>query len=278
MKKNLIKIIKFIKIPLSLSKRQQFVAVTFILTAVLVSTQLISGGIRIDLLMLLVGCTYLLSAFTLRDVLAGWEYVTLLTLPTYFTTAVFLFYYLLPARWLTRLPIIILYGLGMYAILLCENIFNIAAERNIQLLRAAHSIALIITIVTVYLFSEIVLSLHMPFYINSILTFIYVFPLSLQALWSMELNTTFSKDTWVGSLITSFLIVEMVAVFSFWPVQHIQEAVLIATVFYSLVGMTQQYLVERLFSKTIREFTFVFLVIMSIVIITTRWGEGIGIG
>ena len=63
-----------------------------------------------------------------------------LTLPTLFTAAVGLFYFLLPVRWLTRLPVVILYSIGIYALLLTENIYNVAAERTIALFRAAHSL------------------------------------------------------------------------------------------------------------------------------------------
>ncbi len=259
----------------SFSKRQQFVIATLILASTLAATQLISGSIRVDLLLVLIAGTYLLSAIVLRDVLAGWEYVTLLTLPTFFTAAVFLFYYLLPARWLTRLPILALYAVGMYAILLCENIFNIAAERNIQLLRAAHSIGLILTLVTEYLLIDTALSLHLPFFMNALLTILITFPLVLQALWSMELTSAVSSAAWIGSLVITLVITELVIILSFWPIQLIQEAVLVTAVLYTLVGMTQQYLVERLFTKTIREFVLVLVVVFLLVVFTTKWGEGI---
>lgn len=273
-KKFINKIFQEVKNFFTFSKRQQFVIVTLLLTAALAASQLFSGSIRIDVLLALIGAAYLLSAFALRDVLAGWEYVTLLTLPTFFTGSVFLFYYLLPGRWIVRVPILVLYAIGMYAILLCENIFNIAAERNIQLLRAAHSIGLIVTLMTVYLLMDTVLSLHLPYYLHAILAFVIVFPLVLQNLWSMELTAQVTQSAWMGSLTITLVITELVIVLSFWPIQLIQEAVLITTVFYSLVGMTQQFLVERLFTKTIREFLFVLVVVCVLVIFTTRWGEG----
>src|SRR3990167_4817257 len=100
MKSYIFTLIRSVKNLLIFSKREQFVIVTVLLTAAMAGTQLFSGSIRVDLLLALIIGTYLLSAIALRDVLAGWEYITLLILPTFFTMAVFLFYYLLHGRWL----------------------------------------------------------------------------------------------------------------------------------------------------------------------------------
>lgn len=259
----------------SISKRQQFVLVTLILTCALIATQLFSGGLRIDLMIGLSLLAYILSAIVLRQELRGWEYVTLLVLPTFYTAAVFVFYFLLPTRWLTRLPIAFLYALGMYAILLTENIYNVAAERTIQLIRAAHSVGFLLSLVTLFFLIDTVLSLRLPFYLNTLLSLVIIFPLSLQALWSMELTPKISQSALLGSGVITLMLVELVFVFSFWPIGTTIEALFITTSFYSLVGMTQQHLIGRLFTKTIREFIVVFIVVFMLVLATTRWGGGL---
>src|SRR5688572_29699988 len=100
------------------TKRQRFVVVTGILTIGLLLTQLVSQEFRYPLVIVLSVAAYILSAFALREDIHGVEWLTLLTLPTFFTAAVALFYFLLPERWLTRLPVALLYGVGMYALLL----------------------------------------------------------------------------------------------------------------------------------------------------------------
>lgn len=274
--RNLIKFITFkFRSWFSFSKRQLFVGATLILTAEMVATQLFSGSIRLDLLLLLVISTYIISALALGFDLTGWEFLTLLILPAFYTAAVFLFYYLLPTRWITRLPILGLYALGMYAILLTENIFNVAAERNIQLLRAAHSVGLVISLVTVFFLVETILSLHLLFYINILIVGLIIFPLSIQALWSMELTENITPAVWWGSLIITVTISQLVFVFSFWPIKPTLEGLLITTTYYSLTGMIQQYLIGRLFPRTSREFLGVLIIVFAMALLVVRWGEGI---
>jgi hypothetical protein len=65
-----------------LSKRQQFVLITVILTAVLMLTQLIPVDvIRLPLVVLLAIVTYVGAAFALREDLGGVEWITLLIPP-----------------------------------------------------------------------------------------------------------------------------------------------------------------------------------------------------
>lgn len=259
---------------IKVTKRQQFVGVTLLLTIGMMATQWFTGGLKLEVVLVLALVTYLLSAFVLREQLTGWEFITLLILPTFYTIAVYTFYFLLPTRWLTRLPFAVLYAIGMYAILLTENIYNVAAERNIQLLRAAHSVGFLLTLVTMFFLVDTLLSLHLSFYLNGLLIFVISFPLTLQALWSVELTPTISRKTFFGSTVLSVVMAELAMVFSFWPIRITIEALFLTTVFYSLVGMMQQYLLERLFSKTVREFLIVLILVFILVLITTRWGQG----
>lgn len=267
--------IQRVKGTLSLSKRQQFVLATLVMTVLLMGTQIFSGGLRVDVLFGLVITAYVLSAVVLRQDLSRWEYVTLLILPSFYTGAVFLFYFLLPERWLTRLPIALLYALGMYAILLTENIYNVAAERTIQLLRAAHSVGFLLTLITTFFLIQTVLSLRLDFYLNALVSFLIIFPLSLQTLWSMELTAMISSRVWIGSLVIALAVSELVLILSFLPIRTTIEALYITTVFYSLVGMTQQLLIERLFKKTVQEYIIVLTIVSLLVLWTIRWGEGI---
>lgn len=260
---------------ISLSKRQQFVLATLVMTLLLMGTQIFSGGLRVDVLLGLVVTAYILSAVVLRQDLSRWEYVTLLILPSFYTGAVFLFYFLLPERWLTRLPIVVLYALGMYAILLTENIYNVAAERTIQLLRAAHSVGFLLTLITTFFLIQTLMSLRLDFYLNALIGMLIIFPLSLQTLWSMELTPTISLRVWIGSFVIALVISELVLILSFLPVRTTIEALYITTVFYTLVGMTQQLLIERLFKKTIQEYIIVLAIVSILVLWTVRWGEGI---
>ena len=78
-------------------------------------------------------------------------------------TGVALFYFLLPVRWLTRLPVLAIFGISMYLLFLTQNIYNIAAIRTIQLLRAAHAVGFLFTIVSAFLIYNVIFALHLPF-------------------------------------------------------------------------------------------------------------------
>ncbi len=256
---------------LTLTKRQQFVVVTLVLTVGLVLTQLVPAETRYPMVGLLALLSYLLSAFALREDLKGIEWLTLLTLPTLFTAAVGLFYFLLPVRWLTRLPIAALFAVGIYALLLTENIYNVAANRTIGLLRAAHSVGFLLTLLTYFLLLQTILAFRLIFWANTLLVIILSFFLIFQALWAMELTETVSRRVWQLTLSLALVLGQVAWAFSFWPVATTLQALFLTTSFYGLAGMAQQYLVEKLYKKNVVELFAVVAIVLAIVMIATRW-------
>jgi len=255
----------------TLSKRQQFVAITAILTVGLLLTQMVSSDLRYPFVTLLALVTAGLTAFAFRQDLHGAEWLTLLTLPTLFTAAVALFYFLLPVRWLTRLPVAFLYGIGMYALLLTENIYNVAADRTIALLRAAHSVGFLLTLLTYFLLARTVLAFRFYAPINSLLIGGISFFLVLQSVWAMELTPWLGRRVWHISLAITLFLMQLVWIFSFLPTKITLQALLFTTIFYSTVGMAQQYLVEKLYRKTVIEFFSVAAIVFVITIVATNW-------
>lgn len=260
---------KFKKGPF-LTKRQQFVLVTAILTFGLIITQLVNLENRPEMVAILAFLTFALCAFALREDLAGIEWVTLLSLPTIFTVAVSLFYFLLPVRWLTRLPTAAFFALGIYALLLTENIFNVAAERSIQLLRAAQSIGLLITLVAAFLLFDTLFSFHLGSVPNFVFVFLISLPLCFQAIWQASLKPIISRQLIFYSFFLSLSLAEFAFIFSFWPVRPTIEALFVTTVFYAEVAIAQNYFLGRLFKKTINEF----IIVLGIVFILTLASAG----
>jgi len=258
-----------------LPKRQQFVLATVALSAGLLLTQLVSLDLRYPLVFVLAIAAYGLSAFVLRDDLHSIEWLTLLALPTLFTAAVAMFYFLLPVRWLTRLPVAVLYGVGMYALLLTENIYSVAAERTIALLRAAHSVGFLLTLLTYFLLTQTVLAFRFYPVINAILIGLVSFVLVLQSLWAMELTSRVSRRVRDISAAVTLFLINVVWIFSFFPTTGTIKALLFTTFFYSSVGIAQQYLVEKLYKKTLIDFTSVVIIVFCIALIATNWrGNG----
>lgn len=253
------------------TKRQQFVGVTGILTVLLMLTQLVPLDFRYPMVGALFVISYLLCALALRDDLHGAEWGTLLILPSFFTAAVAVFYFLLPTRWLTRLPIAVLYSIGIYALLLTENIYNVAAARTIALLRAAHSVGFLLTLATYFLLVQTVLAYRFYGWVNAILIGCVTYPLTLQILWAMNLEPLVGKRVRELTRIITVIAVELTWIFSLLPVRTTLLALFLTTCFYGLVGMGQQYLADRLYKRTVWEFFGVVAIVGVILILTLNW-------
>lgn len=256
---------------LTLSKRQQFVLVTVGLTLGLILTQLVPSEWRYLMVTGLAITTYLASAFALREDLRGIEWLALLTLPTLFTAAVALFYFLLPVRWLTRLPVASLYGVGMYALLLTENIYNVAANRTIGLLRAAHSVGFLLTLTTYFLLVQTILAFRLPGWANTMLVGLVSLPLLFQSLWAIELEEKVSRRVRQLSWALTLVMTQLAWVLSFWPVKTTLQALFLTTCFYGIAGMAQQYVAQKLYKKTVIEFFLVTVIVFVITLFATRW-------
>lgn len=255
----------------ALTKRQQFVLVTLILCAGLMLTQIVPNDWRYVTTLGLSLVTYALSAFALREDLKGIEWLTLLLLPTFFTSAVALFYFLLPARWLTRVPVVFLYAVSMYALLLTENIYNVAADRTIALLRAAHSVGFLLTLITYFLLVQTVMAYRFPFFVNALLVGMISLFLVFQSLWSVVLDEVVSRRLSRITLAVSITLAELSWLFSFLPTRSTLTVLFLTTGFYGMVGMAQQYLVEKLYKKNVIEFFSLTAIVFVIVMLATHW-------
>ncbi|MCL5970141.1 MAG: hypothetical protein M1450_01395 [Patescibacteria group bacterium] len=254
------------------SKRQRYVFTVLTLTAGLVTTQIVPIDQRNEMVVSLGILTFVLSTITQKEDLKGIEYLTLNILPVMFTIAVSYFYFLLPVRWLTRVPTAVLYALGIYAILLTENIYNVAAIRSIQLLRAAHSVGFLTTLITAFLLFDTLISFHSSSFINLVFVLIICFPLILQSLWSMVLEQRISKKIIFSTILSSLIIAETAFMLSFWPINTTIFALFLTTLLYSIIGILQQKLIQRLFPQTLKEFITVVIITFLLIIVTTKWG------
>lgn len=256
----------------TITKRQKFVLVTILLTAGLLFTQLLNSDWRFLIVGILSLAAYFLSSWALKEDLSGIEWFTLLVLPLLYTLAVGLAYFLLPVRWITRLPVAVAYMVGMYALLLTENIYNVAAIRTIQLLRAAHAVGFLITLITAFLLFQTFLSFHLPFWVNFFGIFFITLPLVLQALWVITLEEGITQPVAIYSFFFSWVTGEIALAFSFWPVKTPILALFLVAVIYAFLGVGQQHLSGRLLRRAAIEFFLVPLFIFFILIFTAKWG------
>lgn len=255
-----------------LTKRIKFVITAVLLSAGLFIIQLANVSWRYQAICFLTILTFLLSAWSLKEGLTGIKWLTVLILPTLFTAGVGLFYFLLPSAWLARLPVAGLYGLGLYALLLTENIFSVAAIRNIQLFRAANAVGFLLTLLTAFFLYDTILSFRLSFWLNFLLVFLLSLPLFIQGLWSVNLEEKISQQILFYSLALSLIVAEGALALSFWPVTVSAGSLALITIMYVVLGLTQYYLSQRLFKKTINEYLTVGIIVFAVIILTTHWG------
>lgn len=269
---NFIKIIKiFEKKFLRIEKRLRLAISVFILSFfVLVSTFFYFNKAWFFIPFLIIA-TYFFTYFSLLEEIKKIEWLMLFLMPVFLTISFYLFYFLFPGRWLTRLPFIIFYSISIYAILLTSNIFNVRVEKNLGLYRAAFSINFFYQTIILFFIFNILFSFRQGFLINGIISFFIIFLFSLQLLWTVHLNMKIEKKLIYYSLFLGLLIAEIVIVFSFLPVPITIFSLLSAGMYYSLVGLIYHFIDKRLFKQTVREFLLVLGLIFIFVFLSIRW-------
>lgn len=255
-----------------ITKRQRFCTTSLFLALGLLGIQLANISWRYAAIAFLVFLTYFLSAWSLSEGLNGVEWLTVLVLPTLFTAGVGLFYFLMPAKWMMRLPVVLVYGLGFYGLLLTENIFSVAAIRTIQLLRSAQAVGFLLTLITSFFLYNTILAYRLDAWFNFFLVGLVSLPLVLQALWYINLEEKINKKIWLYSFLLSLVLAQAALVFSFWPVSVAVGSLALITVLYIILGLVQHRLSERLFLKTIREYVVTGVLVLLIIFLTTHWG------
>jgi hypothetical protein len=255
-----------------ISKRRKFVVTAIVLSLGLLLMQILNLSWRYAAVCLLSLATYLLSAWSLSEGLDGIEWITVLLLPTLFTAGVGLFYFLVPSHGFTRISVIGLYGLGIYSLMLIENIFSVAAIRTIQLLRSAQATGFLMTLVTAFLFYDTIFSYRLDPWLNILWVALVSFPLVLPALWCINLEERVSPKLLIYTFVLILIQGEIALAISFWPISVTVGSLALASALYITLGLSQNALSEKLFSKTINEYLTVGLVVLAVIFLTTHWG------
>jgi len=254
-----------------LTKRRKFILSSLLLTAGLCYTQFGRPTDRYQMIALLSFLAIPLTWWSLEEALSGPIWLVYSILPAFFTAGVGLFYFLLPASILVAFPVMIFFFLGMYALFLSENIFAVATIRTIQLFRSASAVSFLLILVISFLLYDTVFSFRLPYYYNSFWVFVISFPLFLHGTWSVNLEEKITSKILLFSFILSLGIGEIALVLSFWPTTMLTSLFLTSLTYVSL-GLAQASLSDRLFNKTIKEYLFVGIAVLVILLFYTTWG------
>lgn len=256
---------------MNLNKRQKIIITSAILTIGLLSTQLVDFNLRFKFIAGLAVLSYTLSLWSLWEGLNKTKAFILLLLPVFFTVALASFYFLLPVRWLTRLPVALLFGLTFYLLLLAQNVFNVASIRTIPLYRAASTAAFLFTLLSAFFIFNVVFAFNLLFLWNGVAVVVISFPLILQILWTLTMEDKISPSIIIQSLILSFVLGELALSFSFWPMPTTIWSLSLSSSMYVLLGLTTQVLRGRPDRRVVWEYLGIGAVVLIISFLTTSW-------
>ena len=249
----------------NIPKRQKFIISVVILSLFLYfSEQLFGrGGIYIAFLL-----AFLTSFFILWAERADFKdnfSPQIFILPFIYTLACALFYFLVPARFLTRIGMASLYALGLYSLLLSENIFIVSSIRTIALLSSARTVSFIVTMLSFFFMANVVFSLHLNILITLAFIFAFTFPLIVHSIWSHTLESDFRLHLeWI--LLISVCIVQIALTLWFWPTTPTIIGLFLTGLFYIFVGISQIWLDKRLFKGIMWEYIWVAVIVFLVFI------------
>lgn len=264
-----------------ISKRRKIIISAVIVTIGLLSTQLVNFNLRFNFMAALGVLAYGLSLWSLWEGILEPEKpilsfnrvkaVILMVLPVFFTVAVASFYFLLPVRWLTRIPVAVIFGLMFYLLLLAQNVFNVASIRTIPLFRAASTASFLFTLLAAFFLYNVIYAFNLLFVWNALAVFLVSFPLILQVIWSLEMEDRVSVGVLTQSFILSLILGEIALAFSFWPTPTTIWSLALASSMYVLVGLTTQVLRGKTAKRVVWEYLGIGTGILLISFFITSW-------
>ena len=255
-----------------MSKRKRFVITSLVLSLGFVAIQFLPDQYRMSAIAGLGILTITFFYWALYEGLGRNMTLLSLILPTLFTLGVGFFWFLLPSTVFTRLPVVIFYGIGIYALCLTMNIYTVAAVRTIALVRAAKGVGFVLTLVTSFLIYDAILSIRVPIWLVAPSVVVLSFPLFLQGFWSVPLEKEFSLDLFSMSFISSLVVGEVATTLHFWPVTVVVGSLFLTVTVYMLLGLGQAHLEGRLFAQTVRDYLLVGIFVFFGMFLATSWG------
>ncbi len=215
--------------------------------------------------------SYVLSAWSIFKDVSGFEFLTLFILPTFLTASFAIFIFQFNPSNSVRLILSIIFGVLVYILLLSENIFNVSAERNIPLIRAANTVSYLGTLFVSFAMFSLLSGLGLPFWAFAATVMLVGILLFTQALWKIELEETPSPHITVGSVVCGFILGQIALAFTFWPLNPAKVGLALTAAVYVLLGILQHDMKNDLKRNTLLEYLFVSGAVFLFLIITTSW-------
>lgn len=255
---------------LTTNKRQRFVAAVIFLSIGLFffERHLDTSAVLFSLTLAILTDIFLLIS-NYREIKENF-FPHLFILPFFYSLSFSLFYFLIPARLLTRITVTSLYAIGLYSLFLSQNIFIVGAIRTIALLASARIVSFILAVVSYFFLSNVIISLDLPLIATGILIFLASFFLMVHSFWIYTLDKLNSSQV-IWAFFLSLCLLEISLILWFWPTSPIFISLFLTGFFYAVVGLFHVWLQKRLFRGVLWEYVWVAVIVFCILILSTSW-------
>ncbi len=219
----------------------------------------------------LVIISYIFVWFAIYERIDRVEWIMLFVLPVLWTLEWYVFFYMVPVRWLTRLLFSLIFVIVYYVLVSVENIYNVGVEKNIQLQKAAITVSTIFLVGLCYLAFQMISSFEMYWILASVFIGLISWVLAMKHFWTVDPRIKF--DVWQLRM-THFVAIFMFltsAGMNFIPfTAQTTRPVILAGVFYLMTNVISDVRDLVIFKQKSREYLIVMVALLLIVIFTIQ--------
>lgn len=258
------------KIEFTIDKRQKFVIAVLILTLGLFYTefQFSRFGILVSFFLAILTDLFLFWGLR-RDMKDKFSYEVFI-LPFFYSLSFGLFCFLSP-NFYSKVVLAIIYALGLYSVYLSQNIFIVSSTRTIALLSGARIVSFVVTLVSFFLLTNVVFTLHLIIFPILLLILFYTCFLIYHLLWIYTLERlNKSLLIWAGAL--SLCIIEIATLLWFWPSKPPIIALFLTGFLYIVIGLSHIWFEKRFFKGVLWEYAWVGFVVILVLLVFSSWG------
>ncbi len=202
--------------------------------------------------------------------------VLLAFLPLSFFIGFVFFVILIPFTIPLGIILAVVFAAVNYIIFLVENIFLVAiGYKTVPLYRAAYTMALIVILLASFFVFNSIFSFNLGFLENGGLAFLAGLMIFGYLFWAItiELPDDGKNKSLFYIVVPALVLGEMSAVFSFWPLGIFRRSIFLVCFIYVMATLMQADIKERLFTRTWKGMTWVFIALVLGMLSVTRWGE-----
>lgn len=248
----------------SIEKRQKFVISVLLLTIGLFYTefQFSRSGVFISLFLAVLTDLFLFWSL-FHDIKDKFVY-EIFILPFFYSLSFGLFCFLTP-NFIYRLVLALVYAFGLYSLYLSQNIFVVSSTRTIALLSGARIVSFVVTLVSFFLLTNVVFTLHIVIFPILLLVLLYTYFLLYHSLWTYTLQKiTQPLALWVSAL--TLCIIELTMILWFWPTKPSIISLFLTGFLYIVAGLSHIWFEKRFFKGVLWEYIWVGFVVIFILI------------